>query len=261
LGEDLQLFLDGRLDTQRRALVEGHVDQCPRCARELEAMRRVKETMRQLLPEPPPDDLGARLAGALDAEDRRSGAVLDVASRRRRRRLAVAGALLVAAALLLMLVNRPRGTVLPSLVAGDFASYARGALPLEIESTDPAAVEAFFRSRGIRFPTRVFDLGMMGYRLLGGRVHQVAQGPSALFAYRGPDERDVICQMFVGRAADLPSAEQVLDRSGIRFYVYREGGMTLVFWQEGEVVCVLASDGDPDEVIQLAYAKAMPRRT
>jgi hypothetical protein len=31
--------------------------------------------------------------------------------------------------------------------------------------------------------------------------------------------------------------------------------MTLVFWQEGAVVCVLASEGNTDEVVQLAYAK------
>ena len=44
---------------------------------------------------------------------------------------------------------------------------------------------------------------------------------------------------------------------GIRFRIYRSGGVTLVFWQEGSVVCVLAADGDPEQAIQRAYAKAV----
>ena len=37
-----------------------------------------------------------------------------------------------------------------------------------------------------------------------------------------------------------------------------EGGLTAVFWQEGAVVCVLVSDIETEEVVQLAFAKAMP---
>jgi hypothetical protein len=39
--------------------------------------------------------------------------------------------------------------------------------------------------------------------------------------------------------------------------VYERDGVTSVFWQEGTVVCVLASDLPREEVVQLAYAKAM----
>lgn len=31
----------------------------------------------------------------------------------------------------------------------------------------------------------------------------------------------------------------------------------LVFWQEGDVICVLASDARPEDVIALAFAKAV----
>jgi hypothetical protein len=30
----------------------------------------------------------------------------------------------------------------------------------------------------------------------------------------------------------------------------------MVFWNEGAVICVLTARGDPEEVIQLAFAKA-----
>jgi hypothetical protein len=41
------------------------------------------------------------------------------------------------------------------------------------------------------------------------------------------------------------------------FQIYRVGELTLVFWQEGTMVCVLASDAKSEAVIQLAYAKAV----
>jgi hypothetical protein len=63
--------------------------------------------------------------------------------------------------------------------------------------------------------------------------------------------------MYEGRLADLPRPDDVRERDGIRFQVYRTGELTLVFWQEGAVVCVLASDAEPEAVIQLAYGKAV----
>jgi hypothetical protein len=63
--------------------------------------------------------------------------------------------------------------------------------------------------------------------------------------------------MYEGRLASLPQPDEVRDHGGIRFQVYRKGKLTLVFWQEGAVVCVLASDAESDDVIQLAYAKAV----
>jgi hypothetical protein len=102
----------------------------------------------------------------------------------------------------------------------------------------------------------VFDLGMMQYQLVGGGVHRLGNRASALFAYRGPGG-DLVCQMYQGRLSALPRPDDVRTQNGIRFQVYRRGARTLVFWQEGEVVCVLASDADAEEVIQLAYAKAV----
>ncbi len=49
--------------------------------------------------------------------------------------------------------------------------------------------------------------------------------PRALFAYRGPANEKPVCRMFAG---------------------------------EGSVVCVLVSDIAPEQVVQLAFAKAMP---
>jgi hypothetical protein len=63
--------------------------------------------------------------------------------------------------------------------------------------------------------------------------------------------------MYEGQLADLPRSGDMREHNGIAFQVYRVGALTLVFWQEGTVVCVLASDADAEAVIQLAYAKAV----
>ena len=64
-------------------------------------------------------------------------------------------------------------------------------------------------SRHSRFPVRVFDLGMMGYSLVGGcgapsgRVHTIGSHASALWAYRG-SAGSLLCQMYTGSATELP---------------------------------------------------------
>jgi hypothetical protein len=171
----------------------------------------------------------------------------------------VAGALLAAAAVVLLLLVSPTGTgdTLPDVVARDFTAYRAGTLPLTLRTSDVAAVERLFVAGGAPFAMRVFDLGMMQYQLVGGRVHRLRGRPSALFVYRGPGDRNLVCQMYEGQLADLPRSDDVREHNGITFQVYRAGTTTLVFWQEGAVVCVLASDADVEAVIQLAYAKAI----
>jgi len=255
-GEELQDLLDGRLADPARAEIAAHVARCPRCREELAVLERARAAARGLPPLAQPADLAVQIARALDAEDRAS------APGRTRPRLPhrwpFVAAGLIAAAVLVALLLLPSATVdLPAAVARDFAGYRDARLALELRTGDPTALERFFAERGIAFPTRVFDLAMMQYRLAGGRVHRVAGRPSALFAYTGPDAAPLICEMYGGPLAQLPRAAQQRVRDGITFRIYRVGGMTLVFWQEGAVVCVLASQRNTDEVVQLAYAKAV----
>lgn len=256
-GEELQDLLDGRLAEPARAEIATHVARCPRCREELVVLERARAAARGLPPLAQPADLAVRIANALDAEARASA---PGPSRRRlpHRWPLVAGGLIAAAALVALLLIRPSATAdLPAAVARDFAGYRDARLALELRTADPTALERFFGERGIAFPTRVFDLAMMRYRLAGGRVHRVAGRRSALFAYTGPDAAPVICEMYQGTVAELTGVAEQRFHDGITFRIYRVNGMTLVFWQEGAVVCVLASEGNTDEVVQLAYAKAV----
>jgi len=257
LGTTLQDFLDGRLAAARRSEVEAHLGTCPQCRRQLEALRWIRDVaLKQLPGEDVPPALVGRVAAALDAAHERPRPAASLTLRGRWAKWVGAGALLAAAALALLIVSPPR-TNLVDAVARDFAEYAGGRLALDLRSSDGAAVESLFASGGVSFPTHVFDLGMMQYRLAGGLLHRLRDRPSALFAYRGPAGRDLVCQMYEGWLRDLPRTDDVREHNGIIFQVYRVRGLTLVFWQEGVVVCVLASDAESEVVIQLAYAKAV----
>ena len=64
--------------------------------------------------------------------------------------------------------------------------------------------------------------------------------------------------MFLGQAGELPRGTTLRENKSLKFYTYQTNGVTAVFWQEGALVCVLVSDIAPEEVVQLAFAKAMP---
>ncbi len=255
-GEELQDLLDGRLAEPARAEIEAHVARCPRCREELAELQGARAAVRGLPPLAQPAGLAVRIASVLDAEDR--AAAPGPTRRRLPHRWPLVAAGLIAAAALVALLILPSATAdLPAAVAGDFVGYRDARFALELRTGAPATLERFFAERGIAFPTRVFDLAMMRYRLAGGRVHRVVGRPSAFFAYTGPEAAPLICEMYQGTLAELPSAVEQRVHGGITFRIYRVNGMTLVFWQEGAVVCVLASEGNTEEVVQLAYAKAV----
>ena len=102
-----------------------------------------------------------------------------------------------------------------------------------------------------------FDLGMMNYQLAGGRVQPFNRQPTALFVYRGAANEILHCRMYVGTTTELPAGAVERDNNGIKFHIYQSEGVTMVFWQEGAVVCALSSDIPSEQVIQLAFAKAM----
>jgi anti-sigma factor RsiW len=152
-------------------------------------------------------------------------------------------------------ISRPD---LPSEVASDYQNYKAGKVPLMLKTENVKEMEKFFSEEGIPYQTRVFDLGMMNYRLMGGRVHKLTTRKSAFFVYRGKGDAILVCQMYRGKVTELPAADAVLrENKGIQFYIYRVNGLTLTFWQEGPITCVLTSEIDPEQLIQLAFAKAV----
>ncbi|MBM4270059.1 MAG: hypothetical protein FJ144_26235 [Deltaproteobacteria bacterium] len=259
--EMIQDLLDGRLGDEARRIVEAHVDGCELCQRDLAAIGWVKQTLqthRDALELPA--GLDERVSEALSRVDEETASERRPSPRSLTRRTALAaGVALALTGVAVALLGRGRGrkpALVPDEIALDYRRFVETKPPLGLATADPKALEEFFASRGIDFKTRVFDLGMMGFHLLGGTVHEVAGQPSALFVYRTDSGRIVICQMFPGRIDDLPAGVEIRQEKGIEFRIFDRGGVTMVFWPEGGVVCVLAGDIAREELVQLAIAKA-----
>jgi len=245
--DELQLRLDRRLDPASLSRVEAHLRTCASCRRAADELAHARDLLRALPARPLPAELVAQIDQLLDKESAAT-------SRAPWPRWATLAGL-AAAAVVVLAVWIWRPASLPAAAAGDVGRVADGTLPVELITNDAAALERHFAARGVH--VRVLDLAMMGWQLEGGRVHTLARRPSALYVYRRADGRQLVCQMFAGTAGELPAAATTRESGGFTFRVFHQGPRTLVFWQEGEILCVLGSDLPSDEVIALAIAKAM----
>ena len=248
-------LLDGRLNAADAAEIQQHLAACAECRRELEwlaAGRSAAHSARRA--DPAPADLRQRVIAALDEVD---GAVPAQPAGVTRRALWIG---LATAAALVLYVSRPRrgGTIGPvDRAHAEFVAVRGNTGALALRTGDAAEIERFFNAGATGPRIRVIDLGMMGWTLEGGAHRRFGGVPVALYAYRSTTGAELVCQMYPGRLADLPAADAVRHENGFEFRVYTRDGVTLVFWQEGELVCVLAAELPAAEVVALAIAKAM----
>jgi hypothetical protein len=170
--------------------------------------------------------------------------------------LAWAAAVVVLGILALIFIPKQRS--LPQVVARDFRSYQNQKLTLELNTADVKKLEAFFVSHGLPFPPHVYDLSAKDYRLVGGRVQYLRRRKTEWVVYRGANNQDLVCQMYVGNVSELPVGSVEREHRGKKFHIYQADGVTMVFWQDRKVVCVLISDMPTENVVQLAFAKAPP---
>lgn len=258
--EALQDLFDDRLPLSEVEAVRNHLASCETCQRvwrDLDVSGTATgllRTQRAL-----PQELLANVVDALDAQDALDGRADAVPSRRwrgGRRAWLSAAAVAVAAIGLGVWRLRRDDAELPERIVRDLDRVTAGTLVLEARTDQARVLEAHFAQAGLT-GIRVLDLAMMGLVLEGGSRQDLGGRPSALYVYRDRAGRPLVCQMFAGALADLPVTRYVRDNRGFRFHVYSEGGATTVFWQEGPIVCALASRLPPDEVVALAFAKAM----
>jgi anti-sigma factor RsiW len=260
--EEIQESLDDRLNPEVRLEMEKHLELCESCRREMHASRWTRNlSHQQLTLEAVPAKVEENILLALKLEDRHfiRNTVFSWMWWRRQRTLLAFSTMLIAAVALalsyLILYAPPPGLL--SEVARDYQNYQTEKLPLQLKTDDVSEMEKFFSESELPFQARAFDLAMMGYRLTGGRVHQLINRRSALFVYRKEGNKVLVCQMYPGLVTELPVGATLRESNGIQFYIYRVHGLTVAFWQEGAITCVLTSDIDSEEVIELAFAKAV----
>ena len=263
--EEIQLWLDGRLDAPTCDEVERHLETCAECRREMDALNWTKQTTAKPTNAiVAPEELRSKILLALRAEAApaavETGRNLEL-PRRPFWKInfwpTLAGSCAIVLLSVFLAIYFLKSPGLLEVVGNNFRDYKNQKLALELETGDVQALEQFFAAHGVAGPTRVFDLGMMNYQLVGGRVETFHRQPAALFVYRGKDNQILHCRMYPGTTSELPAAATLRENNGIKFQVYQNRGVTMVFWQEGKIVCALSSDLPTEEVVQLAFAKAM----
>ena len=262
--DEIQDWLDGRLAPEVLADLERHLAACPECQRDHAAMGWIKREASRRLPMPEvPEELRNRIVMAIRAERPLVTVPQSPAlppspvfqPGKNRLWLGAVAALLLVSLAVTTYWFRPLD--MPKVAVRDFQSYQAERIKLEFQTGDVRQMEGYFQAHGVAFNTRVFDLAMMNFRLVGGRIQGSGRSARALFVYQGPAAHRLICQMYLGRVGDLPAGAVLSQHKGFTFHRFESNGVTAVFWQEGAVVCVLASDLAPEEVVQLAVAKAM----
>jgi hypothetical protein len=178
---------------------------------------------------------------------------------RRRDRSAWGVALGVAAVAALALALRATAPAPDEVALVNVASAVSPQSPGFVATHDARALMGAFMKEGIG-PNlaMVGDLSALGMELQGGMV---APGPRAgtIVFYRTPDGVLWQCHMYeeLGRGG-IPVEERVV--RGVRMRAFTRGTMSWVVWEENGLVCVLAAEVGPEQVLAALTKKIEARR-
>src|SRR5262249_50984167 len=212
--------------------------------RQFEALRWTREVAaKRFAPVEAPAELREKISRALRSEERpRHARIVRPHFRRPKLAAALACAAIVLIGIGLVVVFTAKPDTPLEIAARDFRDYRAQKLSLELKTDDGKQMETFFATNGVWFRTRVFDLGMMNYRLIGGRVQRVDHEPRALFVYQGPADQILVCQMYAGTVAALPAGGAGRGNKGKQIYGFGKKGPRKGFLPRGTVGFVVGLD-------------------
>jgi anti-sigma factor (TIGR02949 family) len=236
-AEDLQVqaYFDGELDRVTAAAIEQHLATCEECRELLQELHQVRTLMREKVPKTViPAQLRGRIIDSLDQESRTVVRMADrnAALPRRSRPFwigvlsGVGGSAVAAAVTLLVLAPLLNHSLTAELVADHTRSLMSSHL-IAVVSTDQHTVKPWFAGRTDVSP-EVADFTQQGYRLLGGRVDDLAHHKAAVMVYRhGPHFINVF-SWAIDAAALPPDTTR--------------NGYHLAFWKVGNLAYCAVSD-------------------
>jgi anti-sigma factor RsiW len=224
IGEDdLQGYVDGRLEPNRAAVVakwlEEHPDSAARIAAEGAQREELRARLQAKANEPVPTRL--RIANIRAA---------------RRRRLARA-ALRVAAAVVLVFAGAAAGWELRGVTArqtGEIALLTADALAAHrtfvVEVRHPVEVDAGQEAHLVQWLSRRLgrelvapDLAGLGYRLIGGRLLPAESGPAAQLMYEADGGRRLTLYLRTEKGEDR-TAFRYVDSGGVAAFYWIDNG-------------------------------------
>ena len=236
--DDLQAFVDGRIEAPRRAAVEVYLADHPEVAARLEAFVAHKEALHGLydpvLDEPVPE------------------AMLTA----RRPRLAMP-ALRAAAALVLLVAGGAGGWWLHGALpdrapAAGFVRQATMAYavytpevrhPVEVTADQEAHLVKWLSKR-LEAPLSAPSLREAGYALVGGRLLAASEGPAAFFMYES-ESGERITVYVQSPAEDVPETA---------FRYEHEGGIGVFYWIDRPLSYAISGEMDRERLLRLAEA-------
>ncbi|MDF1565838.1 MAG: zf-HC2 domain-containing protein [Deltaproteobacteria bacterium] len=271
--ELIELFLDGELGAEEQRELEAHLEDCEVCRHHLEERAQVSARLLSAASEvKAPASLGERVAAALDsvdfdlpptAEDERlfgpppgrDSKVVPLAQARWTRRLPVMASA-AALALFVWVAGGGFGASSSSeedLVEDAVTRHAR-ALPLELDTPDPAQVRGWARGK-VDFNPRVPHF-RSALQPVGARLSHVLDRPAVYLAYQEPGGGRAGLFLFAeGEHPHLPVARERVRRVGDHEVVLvNRRGYNVVMWRDQGIVYSLVSDLDESTLLRLVDA-------
>jgi anti-sigma factor RsiW len=242
---ELHAYVDGLLDSERRAVVEAFVASNPDVAEKVAAWKRDAQALRSAF---------AGMAQWPISPD------LDPAAVRRRLKARRAQRFSLAASFVLMLSIGSaggwyaRGSLLAAMnppMADAVAAYRVFATdrlrPVELDASAAQDLQSWLSVRLGR-PIALPDLSSYGFRLLGGRLLSTGDGPAALILYEDNNEQRISFYL-------RPSSRFPAGTTGRR----NDGGLLAKYWfRNGYGFAVVGRSNDPrTSEIQDAFPAAI----
>jgi anti-sigma factor (TIGR02949 family) len=231
----VQAYFDGEVDTAAATDIERHLATCEQCRLLLQDLQQVRTLLRDKVAKTAiPAQLRERIMESLDAESRTVVRLSDrkPPSPRVSRPFwigvfsGVGGSAVAAAVTLLILAPLLNHSLTAELVADHTHSLMSSHL-IDVVSTDQHTVKPWFAGRADVSP-EVANFAQQGYRLLGGRVDELAHHKAAVMVYQhGPHYINVFSW-----ASDSAAVPQDTTRNGYH----------LAFWKVGNLAYCAVSD-------------------
>jgi len=230
----VQAYFDGEVDAVSAVDIERHLATCEQCRALLQELQQVRSLLRDEGSKTGiPAQLRARIMISLDHESRPARlAQHQPAASRRSRPFWIGvcsgiGASAAAAAVMLLVLAPVQDHTLTSELVADHTRSLMSSHLIDVVSTDQHTVKPWFAGRTDVSP-EVADFAQQGYRLLGGRVDDLAHHKAAVTVYEhGPHFINVFSWP-IDSAAVPPDTTR--------------NGYHLAFWKVGNLAYCAVSD-------------------
>jgi len=221
-GTVIHGYFDNELDALGAAEFERHLDECPECARELEALKSLRSSMnRAQLYERAPATLRKKVLADLGS----ARPVAIIPARTPWRWLAIAAAFLLIAYTGWQVVSVHRGdNHEPALAAEMVDAHLRSLQPghlTDVISTDQHTVKPWFDGK-LDFSPPVRDFADQGFPLQGGRLDIVHGRAVAALVY---GRRKHLVSVFIWPTSERDASPRAGSQQGYHWLDWRKGGM------------------------------------